>query len=180
MKLKKKLLIALGVVVIVAFISGASILAASTFGTSSDPLVTLSYLTNKLKPQILEEVNTNLDSVEATLSAELDAKISGFKADIESQSGGSSGGTADTFSLVTLSQNQTIQCGVGTELLLRVGTASAAGSSPALVDTTSGTSLNAGGAVEENHMYMVSIQGNGLKATSATVKLLLRGTYTVS
>ncbi len=180
MKLKKKLLIGLAVVVAVAFISGVSILAASTFGTSSDPLITLSYLTNKLKPEILAEVGTDIDAVESSLTAELDAKISSFQADIDAQSGETSGNTTASFTLVTLTQNQTVQCSVGTELLLRIGTASAAGSSPAMIDSTSGTTLIAGDAVETNHMYMVTIQGNGITATSGTVKVLIRGSYTIS
>ena len=180
MKLKKKLLIALLVVVGVAFVSGASILAASTFGTSSDPLVTLSYLTNKLKPQIMSEVSASIEDVEDSFSSELDEKVSSFQADIDAQSGGTSGGESNTFTLVTLSKNETIQCSVGTELLLRIGTATAAGSSPAMIDSTSGTTLSNGSSVETNHMYMVTIQGNGLTATSSTVKILVRGSYTIS
>ena len=179
MKLKKKLLISLLVVVAVAVISGVSILAASTFGTSSDPLVTLSYLTGKLKPEIMAEVSADISEASSSLTSDLDTKIDGFKADIESQSGAASGNESSSFTLVTLSQNQTVQCSVGTELLLRVGTASAAGSSPAMVDSTTGTTLNAGDAVETNHMYMVTIQGNGFKATSGTVKVLIRGGYTI-
>ena len=179
MKLKKKLLISLVVIVAVAFISGVSILAASTFGTSSDPLVTLSYLTGKLKPQIMAEVDANINDVQSSLSNELDAKIDAFKSDINAQTGGSTGGEAGTFILLTLSQNQTLQCSVGTELLLRIGSASATGSSPAMVDSTTGTTLNAGSSVQTNHMYMVTIQGNGLKATSGTVKVLVRGAYTI-
>ncbi|SHH85864.1 hypothetical protein SAMN02745823_01226 [Sporobacter termitidis DSM 10068] len=177
MKLKKKLLIVLGAVVAAAFISGASILAATTLGTQSDPLVTLSYLTSKLKPQIISDVNASISAAEASLSPSLDAKINSFKSDIDGKLSGSTA-QASAFTLVTLDKNQTLTCGVGTELLLRIGTATATGSAPALVDSTSGSTLSAGGALEANHMYMVSIQGNGLKATAA-VKVLVRGSYVV-
>ncbi len=178
MKTKKKIMLALGVLVAVAFISGASILAATTLGTSTDPLVTLSYLTGKLKPQIMSDVNAGISAAEASLAPSLDAKISGFKADIDSKSSSSSSQTAG-FAVVSLNQNQTLVCGIGTEILLRLGTASAVGSAPALVDSTSGSTLSAGGALTANHMYLVSIQGNGLKATSS-VKLMIRGPYTVT
>ncbi len=180
MKLKKKLLIALLAVVAVAFISGVSILAASTLGTSSDPLITLSYLTGQLKPQIMAEVSADIDEMKSSLSADLDATVSSFKADIDAQSGGTSGGESASFTLVTLSRDQTVRCSVGTEILLRIGTAAAVGSTPAMVDSTTGTTLTEGNAVETNHMYMVTIQGNGLKATSGTVKFLIRGAYTIS
>jgi hypothetical protein len=84
------------------------------------------------------------------------------------------------FTLVTLSRGQTVSCAVGTELLLRIGTAQAAGASaPALVDSTDGTTLTAGQALTANHMYMVTIQGNGFKATADTVKVLIRGDYLI-
>ncbi len=179
MNLKKKLLITVGVVIAVAFISGVSILAASTFGTTNDPLVTLSYLTVKLKPQIMGEVNNDIIAAQTSLQPSLDAAVNTFKADIDSKLTGTSAESA-SFTLVTLSKGQTVSCNVGTELLLRIGTATAAGSTPALVDSTSGETLSAGGTVAANHMYMVSIQGNGIKATAASVKVLIRGTYTIT
>jgi hypothetical protein len=178
MKFKKKILIALGVVVAVAVISGASILAATTLGTQSDPLVTLSYLTQKMKPQIMNDVNSSISAAEASLQPTLDAQISQFKSDIDSKLGGSSS-QSDGFAVITLSKNQTLTCSVGTELLLRVGTATGTGSAPALVDSTSGSTLSSGGTLAANHMYMVSIQGNGIKATSSSVKILVRGSYTL-
>ena len=178
MKLKNKLLITLAVVVAVAFISGISILAATTFGTTNDPLVTLSYLTQKLKPQIMAEVSAEISAAQATQQPALDAKVNEFKATIDAKLGGTTAESAG-FTLVTLSKNQTVSCAVGTELLLRIGTATATGSAPALVDSTTGSSLSSGSALTANHMYMATIQGNGFKATANTVKVLIRGTYTV-
>jgi hypothetical protein len=180
MKLKKKILIMLGVIVAVAFISGASILAATTFGTTNDPLVTLSYLTVKLKPQIMEDFNASVSAAEASLQPSLDAQISTFKSEIDAKLTDTSQHEAVGFSVITLNKGQTVTCSIGTEVLLRLGTASAVGSAPALVDSTAGTTLASAGALEANHMYMVSIQGNGFKATAATVKVLIRGTYTIS
>ena len=178
MKTKKKIIIALGVLVAVAFISGASILAATSLGTSTDPLVTLSYLTGKLKPQIMSDVSAGISAAEASLAPSLNAQVNGFKADIDAKASNPSSQSVG-FSIVSLNKDQTLICGVGTEILLRIGTASAVGSAPALVDSTSGTTLSAGGALTANHMYMVSIQGNGLNASSA-VKLMVRGTYAVT
>lgn len=180
MKLKKKLLITLTVVVAVVFISGVSILAATTFGSKTDPLITLSYLTQKLKPQIMDEVNADISAAEASMSAELDAEVSSFKASIDAQPTGSSN-ESTVFTLVTLSKGQTVTCAVGTQFLLRIGSASAFGSnSPAMIDSTTGLTLSSGNALATNHMYMVTIQGNGFKADSSTVKILVRGVYTIS
>jgi hypothetical protein len=48
------------------------------------------------------------------------------------------------------------------------------------VDTTAGGCLDSGGSLSANHLYLVTIDGGGLKATASTVKVLARGSYTVS
>lgn len=85
------------------------------------------------------------------------------------------------FVLVTMCRGQTLKGQVGTEVLLRVGTASCvAGSAPGLIDTTSATTLDNGVALSKNHLYMMTIEERGVKATADTVKLLVRGNYTIS
>ena len=37
-----------------------------------------------------------------------------------------------------------------------------------------------GGALVQNHLYMMTVEGRGVRATAATTKLLVRGSYTVS
>lgn len=180
MTLKKKLLIGLGVLIAVAFISGASILAATTLGTQSDPLVTLSYLTGKLKPQIMSDVSANISAAQSSMAPALNAQINQFKADIDAKLSGTAAQSSAAFSVVSLNKGQTVTCGVGTELLMRLGTATAVGSAPALVDSTSGTTLSDGSTLVTNHMYLVTIQGNGLKATATSVKVLIRGAYVIS
>ena len=62
-----------------------------------------------------------------------------------------------------------------------VGTASCMSpSSPGLIDETTAGTLNNGGALVTNHLYMMTIEGRGVKAGSATTKLLVRGTYTIA
>lgn len=60
--------------------------------------------------------------------------------------------------------------------MLRVGAAvCVASSSPGLIDETTAGTLNNGGALAQNHLYMMTIEGRGVKATAATTKLLVRG-----
>ena len=40
--------------------------------------------------------------------------------------------------------------------------------------------LNNGSALVQNHLYMMTIEGRGVRATAATTKLLVRGSYTVA
>ena len=153
----KKLITILSIALAVVIIAGVSAYAATSFGTSADPLITLSYLEKTLTPQLLEQFG---DELEAALAA--------------------NGGT-DTYSVVTLTNGQTLTGAVGCEIMLRIGSASVSASdSPGLVDTTDASSLNNGSALKANHLYMVTIAGNGIKATAATVKVIVRGSYTIA
>jgi len=92
---------------------------------------------------------------------------------------GSAAGS-DTYVLVTLSAGQTMALDVGCELMLRVGTATVnAATAPALIDVTTGGSINSGASLEKNHLYMATIADRTLTPTADTVKLLVRGGYSV-
>jgi len=182
MQTRKKLVIAVSVLLTVLLIVGVSTLAATNYGTKTDPLVTLSYIDQTVTKSINSALDSAIETAKTSLTADFDAKIEAFTKALEGQTGGSgSGGTADTFVLVTLTNGQTLTCPVGSELLLRIGTAVTYGpNSPRLVDETDGASISAAGtALTTNHMYLVTIANNGVKATSATVKILVRGAYTI-
>jgi len=177
---KKKLIIAVSVLAAVALIAGLTTLAATTYGTKSDPLVTLSYINTTVTPNINAALEDSIAASEKSLAASFDAKISDFEKDIAQSSDGASA-ASDTFTLVTLSNGQTLTCSVGTELLLRTGSAVSNGaSSPRLINETDATSITSSGkALEKNNMYMVTIQSNGIKATANNTRVLVCGTYTI-
>lgn len=132
---------------------------ASEAGTAQDPLVTLSYLNDTFLNTILQRV---------------DQKIA------ERTGQAVSGGTA-SFTVVTLNEGQALTGGVGCEVMLRVGSAvCVAPSDPGLIDETAGTTLANGASLAQNHLYMMTIDGRGVRAAAGTVKVLARGSYTVS
>ena len=147
--------------VVLVLLSG--ILTTSVSLAAEAPLVTLSYLNGTFLDSILERV---------------DEKI----AQRNSQSSGQAGGTAaDTFTVVTLSNGQTLTGSIGCEVMLRVGTAVCVSpSNPGLIDESAAVTLNNSSALVINHLYMMTIEGRGVKATSGTVKLLVRGGYTIA
>ena len=140
---------------------------AAEVGSEGDPLVTLSYLNDTFLNTILTKV---------------DQKIAARNSQIAQQLGGqSTSGTAAAFTVVTLSKGQVLTGDIGCEVMLRVGTASCVSpSSPGLIDESAAVTLNNGGALVQNHLYMMTIEGRGVKATAATTKLLVRGTYTIA
>lgn len=142
--------------------------AAGTAGSTQDPLVTLSYLNDTFLNTILQRVDQKI--------AARNSQLSGGQV----MEGGSGTGSA-SFTVVTLGSGQTLSGGIGCEVMLRVGTAVCVSpSAPGLIDETSAGTLNNSGALVQNHLYMMTIEGRGVRATAATTKLLVRGTYTIA
>lgn len=167
--------------VLAAFAAIATELGA---GSQDDPLVTLSYLNEKFRQQILEEVDIKLNDRNFIIMSELQEKISDTKRDILMELGSSygdeNGGVAISFSTVTLSAGQALYGNAGCEVLLRSGSASCISegrSVPGLVDTTDSTTINDGVALTVNHLYMMTDQ-RGVLAGSDVV-LLVRGEYMI-
>ena len=137
-------------------------------GSSSDPLVTMSYLNDTFLGQILQKVDQKI----AARNTQLAQELGGVSID---------GQSAATFTVVTLSQGQVLTGDIGCEVMLRVGSAvCVSSSSPGLIDETAASTLNNGGELVKNHLYMMTIEDRGVKATATTTKLLVRGGYTVA
>ena len=152
---KKKVISLIAIAVIL--LAGIGVYAAGNYGTKDDPLITKSYLDAVVKPELQKQLQTELNDAVNELR----------------------GGSGE-FTVVTLYNGQTVSCGVGTEIVPRLGSVKANGASaPALIDTTTGNSISAGTVLSANHLYMVSIEGNGITAAADNTKVLISGVYTV-
>lgn len=163
-----------------------TVMAAGTAGSQTDPLVTLSYLNDTFMTQIMGKVDEKLTARDKELSDKLSAQVEqdtkalADKYGAGISTGGGSGEVADTFSVVTLSNGQTLYGTIGCEVMLRVGTANCvASSTPGLIDETDAVTLAGGKALVKNHLYMMTVEDRGVKATAATTRLLVRGSYEV-
>ena len=157
--MKKNWKLALTALVLTAAISGGvAAFAAGTGGSADDPLVTLSYLNDVFAPSLNDTVDKAVAANEAALKQDLDDAISEWNTKIQGLTGQ-----------------------VGCEIMLRVGTATCVASgAPGLVDSTGGTTLANGNALVTNHLYLVTVDTRGVTATADTVKLLVRGSYTIA
>ena len=155
---RRMLVIIIGLLLLLA--AGITAYAVSTaYGSREDPLITKSYLDEVVQPEL-----------EKTVQAELEKALGEVKA-----------GSGE-FTLLTLSAGQTVKCAVGTELLPRFGTVKAYAydsADVALVDTTNASTVMGGTALSANHLYMVTILGNGFTAAADNTKVLISGTYTI-
>lgn len=159
--------------------------AAGQQGTQSDPLITLSYLTQQVTPSILSQVDSKISARQTELEGKLEAVTEEYVKEVENKLG-SSGGTSSggqtgsgVYQVVTLNAGQTLTGGAACEFLLRSGTATCVSdSSPGLVDMTDGSTLANGGALKANHLYLGTIEGRGVRA-STSVTIMVRGSYTI-
>lgn len=131
-------------------------------GGSDDPLISKSYIENQVIPQLKQYVESRL---------------------AETGNTGGAGGTeaaASKFNVVNVSAGQQVICSAGTELILRMGSASIiATEKGGIADTTDGYDLSDGVAVPSNHLLIVPVSdGRGVKATDDII-LMIKGGYTV-
>ena len=161
---KKRTIMILAFALVAVVFAGVGAYAASTLGSRDDPLVTLSYLNERLYPELVSKISEEADKAAAEVR----------------QSLGSGSGT-ETYAVVTLTKGKKLVGEVGCEILLRIGTATVSCvDNPGLIDTTDGSALNNGTSLTKNHLYMVTIAGGGITAGSDTVKVVVRGGYTIN
>ena len=157
------------VVLVICGTLGVTATMAAEPGTDGDPLVTLSYLNETFINDIMKKVDEKIAARNTQIAQQLSGQMVGGR------------GVASTFTVVTLTEGQTLTGGIGCEVMLRVGSAVCVSpSNPGLIDESGATTLNNGGNLVQNHLYMMTIEGRGVKATAATTKVLVRGSYTIA
>ena len=171
MKKKRIFLVSLVVLLMLCVGLGTWAVAAANYGTSSDPLITLTYLNNKLTPDLLTQFQKQLDSKTAEMSTSIQKQISDLEAKIDK-----SGGSSNSFVQVNLQNGQSVNCSAGAEIMLRSGSVQAWSD---MSDLTSGSTLKLGESLKQNYMYMIPYDGGGMGAAAAST-LLIRGSYKIN
>lgn len=174
----KRWTIRLGALALSAVMLG-TVAALAAGGSQNDPLITLSYLNQTAIPQIVRQVEEKTAAKQKELEQALAVQISQYLAQAGQNAVNPSGGSA-SYTLVSMTGGQVMSLGVGCELLLRIGTVTVrANTSPALIDLSTGGTMDSGAALTKNHLYMATIADRTLTA-SGDVKILVRGSYSIS
>ncbi len=174
----KRWTIRLGALALSAVMLG-TVAALAAGGSQNDPLITLSYLNQTAIPQIVRQVEEKTAAKQKELEQALAVQISQYLAQAGQNTGNPSGGSA-SYTLVSMTGGQVMSLGVGCELLPRIGTVTVrANTSPALIDLSTGGTVDSGAALTKNHLYMATIADRTLTA-SGDVKILVRGSYSIS
>ncbi len=133
--------------------------AFATPGTNDDPLVSLSYITDTLIPEIHKYVDEKIANI---------------------TSSGSSSDASDTFNVVDVKQGQIVKAGKGCEMILRMGSGTIiASQSGGLSDVTQGYDLANGENMPANHLLICPLEdGRGIKVTKDG-KIMIKGKYSI-
>ncbi|MDR0382341.1 MAG: hypothetical protein LBH86_10175 [Oscillospiraceae bacterium] len=203
---QKKWVVGLSAFLLVALLFVGYMAMAAELGGRDDPLVTVSYITDELIPGLSGKIDAAVAAKTQEYSDQLEAKYNQLVAGLESGvaggltdpelidavaeavlrqqgAGAGTGGavpSADTMKRVDITNGQTLKLALGSEALLRLGSAvCVASGSPGLIDATTGGELANGGALEKNHIYLATVEGRGFKADGA-VTVFVRGSYTLA
>ena len=157
----------LSVILIVAIsLVGAFAVFAADPGSEGDPIVTLSYITEKVIPEIHEYINDKIDelSISSSSPSNDDSVVS----------------SADVFGVVEVPAGNKVICKAGGEVILRAGSAEIiATSKGGVADTTSGIDLADGTAVPSNHLLIIPFDdGRGMKTETDCI-FMIKGDYAI-
>lgn len=123
-------------------------------GSQDDPLISQSYINSTVIPQLREYIKEEVDN--------------------------RTGAEAQRFKVVSMSAGDKMICEDGTELILRMGSATIiATEKGGLADTTAGCDLPNGTPMPSNHLLIVPLSdGRGIVATSE-VLVMVKGIYEI-
>ena len=133
----------------------------TTAGSQNDPLVSASYIDQRLMPRITTYINQRLAGVDTNMGASGD----GFN---------------QSFEVVEVPAGRMLMGYAGTEFILRAGSATIIASElGGISDTTNGVDLQHGVATPTNHLLIVPrSDGRGLNVT-ANALVMVRGRYSI-
>lgn len=165
MTFSKKVKAALIFSVICILISTAIAFAAPD--DDSDPLVTLSYITDVLLPDIDSRIDRKVNTA--------------VNEAVQNSEPGSAQGAGESFVLVNVDKDYKLIGEEGTEIVLRAGSGTIiATAQGGLADLTSGVDLADGSAIPLNHHLLVPrSDSRGLKFDEKAI-VLIKGAYKVT
>lgn len=132
---------------------GTVALAAGAQGTQSNPLVSLSYINEKVIPDLLKQVEEKIAQHEKQAVPGQDA----------------------AFQTVEVKAGKTVELSAGAQVVLRSGKAA---SKDLLTDLTDAAGLTGAGELAENHLYLATADGQKITVSEGATLMVL-GSYAV-
>lgn len=184
--------IAIAIMTVILF--GLTWISCASGGDSSDPILSLSFLNNRVSPNVMSEaevrinnmggvsfdsLNTKRNEALGKLSAAglVDAAADRVRESLQYQ--GKYFYYADTMREVTLQKDDVLSGAAGTQVMLRRGTATVINNS--VIDVTNGTLKKAGSGVPQNTRHLIPAKNwSGVRVTSDSATVLVQGFYRIN
>lgn len=173
---------------------GLTWLGAASGGDATDPVVSLSYLSNRIHAELTAAIKSRVDSAAGVGVDDLrekriealgklsNAGLIGAASDrviAYLQQNGRYFYYSDTTRFIHLQKDDVISGAAGTQILLRSGSGVAI--NRPIIDLTAGKSLAAGGSVSQNARYMLPARDwSGVRITSQSATVGVQGFYRVT
>lgn len=122
------------------------VMATASNITTTDPLVSLSYLNGTIKNQLISDMEKSVESKASSLDVKLQQRVNGVKTAVISQSN-----AAVTHSSVNIPANSSYSVPNGSEFLFITG--NTAVQTAGLSDLTDGKAVSAQEQLVANHLY---------------------------
>lgn len=137
---------------------GMAVYAVTNYGSQDDPLITLSYLNDVLKPELEQKYLAGTEEALSQLESQVEAVESG------------------AYKAVTLTKDQVMTCQPGCTFLVRSGSAYV---SEGMLNLTAGESSAKNDWLKAHNLYMAVGDSDTVTASGETL-LLVRGEYTIA
>lgn len=154
----KSIICKLAVIALIITVLAGAVAYAASAGTSTDPLVTLSYLEKTFMPNLIEQLEPYITQKAGSLESRFSSDVAAFAANLSSKVGNELvtndlDESASGFVSVELQAGQSYGLSAGAQILLVSGEAGLS-DQEALSDTTAGEA--AGDALVCHHLYISS------------------------
>ncbi len=183
--MKRKTAILLAAALALAVSTGV-LAAAAGYDSSTNPIVTLNYLTNNFKKEILEAVDERINARIAEISGRLEGLSSAAPVTEPAPAAPAQQETVSApsaaYEVVQLSSGDALYAEGSCEVILRAGCAVCIAPDPTqgLADTTNGYEIYNGQELTKNHTCLIPrADGRGILAASDPVYIMVRGEYSI-
>ena len=148
-----------------------AIIVSADTDSSSDPLVTLSYIHKILMPEVQKEIQEGNEKVLAETDKKIEEALASATADSSMQ-----------YEAISLNAGETLLAEAACEIILRSGKAFAVSpfENQGLSDVTAAGELLNGAPLAVNHLLLIPrADGRGLTVNDGEAWLMVRGSYTI-
>lgn len=166
----KKITAAIVAIVVVCALG----IAAMAYDSSENPIVALNYLTDIFKPQLLNEVDSRIESAISKINITAPPVDNTPNTDAESAPTG--------YVVIELTAGDAVYASDACDIMLRAGQAVciAPDERQGIADYTDAVEIYNGQALTKNHMCLIPRgDGRGVLAVSESVFIMIRGDYVV-